>query len=373
MLSLACLALVLAPFAPTDEGRGKPAPPGKEARIEVLRGRLGFVSGGRSGELVGEAQTAVVTGTSHLEVPAGSRARVVFAGHASLTLWGPAALEWGTEERGGSPTLYWRVQDIAWLDIEVREGLSSLYLPGGWFARVGSGSFHFEGLPSGALELLHRAGSPLVVEWRKDPSSARPPLGVYPGSSLRLEPPASPVDGAASARPWSEESGSWPWRRPADQSGEVESRIAAPRTLAREPEFADPTSVTLLPGPRTPAGGASGARIPQAVVGPVEYTRDYVASQWRGVPRESLIPAGPVAVQRARGVEVRLAAKGRRKVFVAAAAARPVWCFGRTIDHLLHPGAVVLFEEDGAVLMKMGVIEDLPAAQGRPALENLNP
>jgi len=86
---------------------------------------------------------------------------------------------------------------------------------------------------------------------------------------------------------------------------------------------------------------------------------------------EDLEGAGPLAVQRSPDVELRLFASGRRKVSLDVMAPRAVWCFAPERDYLMQPGAVLVFESDGALRMRFGGVEEREAIAGRPSWDRL--
>lgn len=77
-------------------------------------------------------------------------------------------------------------------------------------------------------------------------------------------------------------------------------------------------------------------------------------------PFEGLDRVGALWVEEARHVEVRIFPSGHHKVLVSPEAPRGFWIYGTDRDYLLQPGAVMLFREDGHVILRHGDIEERP-------------
>lgn len=153
----------------------EPAAAAGEAQVQLLRGR-GELFGpqGRS-EL--ERRRSI---TSHagavLTIEPGSEARVTWVGRASLTVEGPAELEWSPSWSDGQG-LTWRVRRAGRLRLEVRRGGCRLEFPtADANFEVGRCAVSARSLPGGEFELRNEAGQPLLT--------AGPPLRA--GRTRRL-------------------------------------------------------------------------------------------------------------------------------------------------------------------------------------------
>ena len=89
--------------------------------------------------------------------------------------------------------------------------------------------------------------------------------------------------------------------------------------------------------------------------------------QWRGFDLSDLNGTGEIAAERGSGVEVRVLGQGRTKVFVGSGAPSPRWCFTPTMDLLMHPGSVAVFEADGTLRMSFGKTDEHEPIAGRPS------
>lgn len=432
-MSIALLAAAALSLPPQESALHPDA-----ARVEVFRGRAVLVDEGGEHSLA-RGEEHVGQGRVHLELGAGAEAGVSWPGRAGLHLWGPASLEWSGHpsdrpraegESFSSHELEIELFDLAWADFEVRRGHHSVRMPGGWRGTFDSGAFYLRGLPTGPTELRHHAGGPLALEWVGDPDRARPPVVVYPGSSLLLGrevgevPRTEPRVGVWDARGWEETE--WPWSgvsgrsrvalgapaEPGERSPvasvpefpelppevQVDVQPLEPEPFASEPFGSDapdepawtapqpPPSVPVeeawdwepapsVPEPRTEPAPEPVATVPEAprleTVGQSGMDFGFHAEQWRGLPRTRLVGAGAVAVERGAGVEVRVFPSGRRKVFVDASTPAPVWCFAPGVDYLMHPGSVAVFEPSGSLHMHFGTIDERPATPGRPEYNQL--
>lgn len=97
----------------------------------------------------------------------------------------------------------------------------------------------------------------------------------------------------------------------------------------------------------------------------------FVSSDWRGLARTSLNGVGEVAAERGVGVELRLLGAGRTKMFVSSASPSARWCFTPTVDYLLSPGSVAVFEANGDLRMSFGEIEEHPLSGSRTSFSAL--
>jgi len=342
-----------------------------------------------------------------------ARAQAPAQGQSPLPLVAPGELEW-------------TILDLGWIDFEVRRGVHVLRMPGDWRAEVPRGAFQLRGLPHGPLELYHQAGQTLTLTWLGELGRARPPIFVRAGSRLRIDqPPPARTDHGGSARSWSQVE--WPWRdevdSPADRAERAELTretnvyegyptldrgAAGPVTSVKG--FADPSEVAAqvevvggepeqtavdevgappvpspveapTPTPLSPITGKVAPPKPREETEPrlpnpppvqepdpepAPRGEPYDAAQWRGLLRSELSDSGAVAVQKGRGVEVRVFPSGRYKVFVDALAKEGAWCFGPDRDYFLQPGAVAVFELDGRLKLRFGRIDESEPITGRP-------
>ena len=199
-----------------------------EGQVEVMRGRAVLHEENGSKRLLGTREQFRTPDQAHLELGAGAELRLSWPGLASLRVWGPASLDWqpwkpSIQVPGREPGLAWRVTEMAWADLEVRRGVHRLELPGDWSARIEQSALHLRSLPWGPIEVRHHAGQVLQMLWSGDPHHVRPPLTIYPGSSLRLDqPPEGAEDVSRHARAW--DMPTWPWSRRTDRPGEAEER-----------------------------------------------------------------------------------------------------------------------------------------------------
>jgi hypothetical protein len=199
--------------------------PAAEGRLEVLRGRVVLRQEGQAERLVRPDEEIAWPAKSGLEIGAGAQARLSWAGTASWQVWGPALLEWSPSDSTSSSVtgLRFSVHDLAWADVEIRRGEHRLDLPGHWSAKLESGALHLRSLPAGPMEIRYHAGTPLELLWSGDADHVRPPVTVYPGSSLRLErPPEGPADQTRGANAWGQPT--WPWSSTTDSRADAEQR-----------------------------------------------------------------------------------------------------------------------------------------------------
>jgi hypothetical protein len=405
------------------------------SQVEVLHGRASLFTplAGLQTPLRGTPMRVI--GRAHLEVPPGSEVRVSWLGHASLHIWGPTALEWSPSPTRSTPKglplaapsgVHWTLFDLAWMDIEVRRGDHVLRLPGDWRLDLRPGTLHLRGLPSGPVELRHQAGRVAWLRWLGDASQARPPMAIYPGSTLRIDrplPARREVGPQAEAWP----SSNWPWRAPQDTPAErAERQLLTHQTTRFEgyptqdasqagpvntvSGFADPTAVSttlvedgaspqegevlVLPAPtgpkRTaiaPLTGAPAVQLPRPETAPVRPPKPgplrdsspgeeaappaFDPAHWRGLERSQLTSAGALGVEARADVEVRVFASGRYKVIVDALSKEGAWCFGPDRDWRLEPGAVAVYEADGSLKLSFGKLSDRAPVRGRPSFSDL--
>ena len=207
-------------------------------RIEVLHGRAQVLSVEEGKLDLQDGERRDLAGRAHLEIPIGSEVRLSWIDRASLDLHGPTAIEWGVR-RAGRPQgplpsaapvdLEWILYEVAWIDLEIRRGEHVLRLPGDWRVDLGHGAVHLIGLPHGPIELRNGAGTPAILRWLGDPSQARPPIAVLPGSTLRIDqPPPAPSSSQSGLREpeatasWPQ--AEWPWRGERDTPADRRER-----------------------------------------------------------------------------------------------------------------------------------------------------
>ncbi|QDV07632.1 hypothetical protein Poly30_31600 [Planctomycetes bacterium Poly30] len=224
--------LAAAPRAfPAQDSRVEVAAPLLAARISVAQGRSTLISESEGKVALRRGASRVSGGDAQLEVTSGSQARISLDGEMTLDVFGPSSIEW----RRGPQGIELVFHELGWADIDVRSGVHSMELPADWRARFGRSSFHLRSLAGGPTELRHDAGSAVTLDWRGDETRARPPVSVYPGSSVRLDRPRyerleglSGGAGGASGRSeaWRSDGGNedWPWRERADSEAQVKER-----------------------------------------------------------------------------------------------------------------------------------------------------
>lgn len=210
------------------------------ARVEIFQGR-GVIAGGgvETPTTLRRDESMRAQGAAHLELPAGARAKISWTGTADVEVFGPASLEWAA--RGAQIGLMFH--ELSWVDMTVLRGEHAFELPAQWHGRVGRSSFRLRGIGGGPTELFLHAGSPIVLEWRGSKTDLRPPLSVFPGSSVRLDRPRFTRTEDISARanqPWNvgaeDHTGSvWPWRTRSDTDEQVRERML----LSRETQTFD--------------------------------------------------------------------------------------------------------------------------------------
>ena len=212
------------------------------SRVEVRSGRAEIIQTVDSMQTVRRGSNVTLRGKAHLEVPAGSEVRVSYPGQASLSVWGPASLDWQSvpnQAEPGQNSIVWNLFQTTWCDFEVRRGTHHLNLPGDWHAQMDGGSLRLRGLATGPLEMRLNAGRPVRVFWNGDNSQARPPMTVYPGSNIRLEQPQQvKVDRSSQSKRWNQPE--WPYRRNSDTPEQAQDRAAQPMRLKEAPAWPAP-------------------------------------------------------------------------------------------------------------------------------------
>lgn len=164
---------------------------GASARVEVLEGRALLAGEGAVARLEAGGPERRIDGAAHLELPAGSRARVTWGGRASLVLEGRNVIAWHPGGDGVPPA--WDLAEVGLAHLELRRGPLDVALAGGWGARLHSGACALRGLPGDGVELDHQAGLPFDL-WPPQRSAApSAPFTVLAGARVRLM--------AATARP----------------------------------------------------------------------------------------------------------------------------------------------------------------------------
>ena len=438
----------------------------ERARVEVLEGRAVLIGGGADVQPDRRTETVRADGATQNALGAGSREHVGIDGTLGLDVHGPASFQWRAE----GARVQVRFSELGWADLEARRGEHVIDLPAEWRAMIGRSSVHLRGIAGGPTELRLDAGQPVTVDWRGGGRTAvRPPVTVYPGSSVRLDQPRhTRTEPRRDERglAWTTEgdgSDTWPWRAsgggytaeelrerdgfeartqtfdelPGTSRGTID-RVRTPQPdgsyATRELPRFDPAAPMYADGTRTAPEGDTRAQVPvtpaakpevevtarpepsapdpavpdfeprnarptgaetAASTSPfaeeasptVEFERTrsaapapalrassvapFDASEWRGVERSKLNGAGVVAAERGAGVEFRVLGAGRTKVLVSGSSPAPRWCFTPQGDYLMHPGALAVFEKDGALRMSFGTVETFARVPGRPKFSEL--
>lgn len=239
-LPVAALALAVSLAAPATAQSAL-----DEARIEVQSGRAVYVGGEKAHLTMRRDDTHRAAGPSHFEISVGGRARISWTGTMSIDVFGPAIVEW----RASGKTVDVDFERLSWADVEVRRGWHTIDLPSDWQATVGRSSVHFRGLAGGPTEVRSNGGVPVEVQWRGEVTQTRPPVSVYPGSSVRLDRPRfAPQEIRAEMRggqgaAWDVsaedlETGEtvWPWRERSDTPAQTRERLVLSRETRRMDE-----------------------------------------------------------------------------------------------------------------------------------------
>jgi len=177
-MHLAALLLVCLPAAPAPGGAGA------TARVEVLEGRALLAGAGVVARLEAGGPERAIDGPAHLELPAGSRARVTWSGHASLVIEGRNVIAWHPGAGGGAPA--WDLAEVGLAHLELRRGPLDLALAGGWGARLYGGACALRGLPGDGVELDHQAGLPFDLWPPQRETQPSAPFTVLAGARVRL-------------------------------------------------------------------------------------------------------------------------------------------------------------------------------------------
>jgi hypothetical protein len=177
-MNLAALLLVWLPTAPAQGHAGA------TARVEVLEGRALLAGAGVVARLEAGGPERAIDGPAHLELPAGSRARVTWSGSASLVLEGRNVLAWHPGGDGAAPA--WDLAEVGLAHLELRRGPLDLTLAGGWGARLYSGACALRGLPGDGVELDHQAGLPFDLWPPQRDAQPSAPFTVLAGARVRL-------------------------------------------------------------------------------------------------------------------------------------------------------------------------------------------
>lgn len=311
-----------------------------EARIDVLAGRAVLVGGGTDAATLRRGDRTRTAGRAHLEIAVGAEVRIMWTETLSMDVLGPASFQWGAE--GARVTVLFH--ELSWADLEVRAGEHTVHLPSDWTAEVGRSAVALRGLAGGPTEVMVHAGQPARLEWTGDPTRARPPVALYPGSSVRLDRPrhtregVAPAQGGPEVAPWPDELGAaaapqvgWPWRSRTDDEADVAHRLEMARTVGRLDEVPGTPGGQVERIRRVEADGrtsdlelevpgtATYAQVPVAPSAPVRYTvtpRGEGSTPAEGAPTDEAPGAtDPGAARRevwdtdssrrARGVELR--------------------------------------------------------------------
>lgn len=154
------------------------------ARVEVLEGRALLAGAGAVAHLEAGGPQRSVDGPAHLELPAGSRARVTWSGRASLVLEGRNVLAWQPGGDGAPPG--WDLIEVGTAHLELRRGPLDLNLTGAWRARLFSGACSLRGLAGDGVELDHQAGLPFDLWPPERDGAPSAPFTVLAGARVRL-------------------------------------------------------------------------------------------------------------------------------------------------------------------------------------------
>ncbi|MEZ6019771.1 MAG: hypothetical protein R3F17_06610, partial [Planctomycetota bacterium] len=273
------------------------------ARIEVRSGRAEIVQQSSETKVLRKGESESFSGGAHLEVPAGAEVRIAYSGTASLSLWGPASIDWQDAQSGepGTESIRWHLFQATWLDVEVRRGQHHLHLPGNWHARLEGGSMRLRGLSTGPLEMRLHAGQPVQLDWQGDVSMARPPLTIYPGSNIRLEQPvAAPVDRSSEGTEWKENE--WSFRRNSETTEQQEERAARPEVLKEAPAWplpevpvVDPSEAKEPVHESEPSGYQPVGQLPMSPKGPSPWLESFDVETQAAAPLT--LPIGQVTVE----------------------------------------------------------------------------
>lgn len=400
---LPALLLSLAPqhLAPSE------APASARASVLVEEGRAWLV--GRSEPAMGLREGQRVSAPAeggHLEVRAGSRAVVRWPGRASLTLEGPAAVEWrpgraAADANTGVPALPTSGLDLHLHDLrraafEGRRGEHRLFLGRDWVLPIQGQAVRVEQCSPEAVRVEHQAGPPLAMRWGTTTGWARPDLPLAAGESVVLGAgPPTRTDHTAETARW--EQGAWPWRiaRPTDLASnpgpflrprvEESGEDGSGRRSTGAPAHATGALGPQGPSAGLPAQGARGAGDPPALtasqVAPASpptapraavpvapaVTRHELRIEQRGglaaplpEPEGGYETLGTFAVERSPFVELRRYPNGRARVLVSGEAPRAMRCLANGRACQLEPGGVLVLEPDGAIGAIYGVLLQAP-------------
>jgi hypothetical protein len=305
-MHLAALLLVCLPAAPA------PGRAGATARVEVLEGRALLAGVGVVARLEAGGPERAIDGPAHLELPAGSRARVTWSGHASLVLEGRNVLAWHPGAGGGAPA--WDLAEVGLAHLELRRGPLDLELAGGWGARLYGGACALRGLPGEGVELDHQAGLPFDLWPPQRETQPSAPFTVLAGARVRLHGgSARPLALAGSharlrdphqrlgfergdaARGFPAWRGfAWPWNGAplAPAPREVEHREDS------APDLPEPSSVDSVPASALPAAApGDGVGVGEAVVDAVVEAGALPAPVPSSTPEDGLEQPAPPALE----------------------------------------------------------------------------
>lgn len=181
-----------------------------DARVEVLAGRARLAT--ESGLLDLAPGTALeVRGAAHLELVGPAEIALTWPSRASLSLGGPAVLEWSTDDPA---SLRLRMIRAASADIELRRGALELELFETWSSLPGPGAYFLASRPPRGIQVVHRAGAEWTLEHVDlDPArSARCTLRAGDECVLAADeriPRDAFVEPERRRAPWT--SFDWPW------------------------------------------------------------------------------------------------------------------------------------------------------------------
>ncbi len=144
-----------------------PPPPPAEVVLEVRGGRASLVQGDEVRTLTRASRKRTVRGEAYVELGPGSELSLRWSGFSSLSVRGPAALEW-TPSAADPARPVLRILRFGSLEAEVRRGEQELRLPRGWTLRLGRGAVYATESARG-IRVDHRGGAAAVATQQARP------------------------------------------------------------------------------------------------------------------------------------------------------------------------------------------------------------
>jgi hypothetical protein len=237
--------------------------------LHVLEGCVEVASSSGVAEVPPGAPALELRGPGYIESRARSRFETRFESSASATWRGCAVFEWRAPVRCHAGVLLdvLRADEV---ELEVRRGPLRVLLPGGWSLQLEQGAAYARRRGDGTYELVHTAGTPILVGLESAPGRVQPPWTVLPGVRVTLDSRAldhharvlsrarsaqrREEDRDVHAKPWP--SFSWPWMDTAEPAHVAPPSAASATTApAPAPDAAQPPAssraLRLTPwGPR---------------------------------------------------------------------------------------------------------------------------